>query len=296
MDIIGLLSSDGFIIINKRVAQEFGLQAAAIIGELCSEHKYWEAQGKLKDGYFYSTQENIEANTTVGFSQQKRIMDKLEAANIISTKKEGCPAKKYYKINTEELTKLFDDSRIVKSSILQSSNQALKNNKQIEKENSSITINSNTTISDLSEYESHSYSPKEIRDDFLGSMPKKQKTKKQSLYSKCEDEIYCYTKHIDLQDILLQYLPIRLAIKDKPIYGVNQWKGLLSRLSDISGESDSDKKADKRIKIVKQSIERGWASFFELGDGKNKKQRDVFSEYGQVSCEKVEEDIVDEEF
>ena len=36
-----LLSSDGFIVVNKNLIRELGLHEAIIIGELCSEYNYW---------------------------------------------------------------------------------------------------------------------------------------------------------------------------------------------------------------------------------------------------------------
>lgn len=306
LDIIGLLSTDGYIVVNKKVAQAFGLQAAVLLGELCSEHKYWEAREELEDGYFYSTQENIEANTTIGVSQQKRIVDKLVEAKVLSVKLQGCPAKKYYKINTETLFSVFDEPSIVKSSKLESSNQAINNNKEtIIKEDTNISLTRNRddveSQNEISDFESHSYSPQEMKESFLGSVPKKKKSKKPSLFSKCEEEIYRYTKNIALQDKLYEYLQLRLKMTDKPIYGVNQWIALLNRLSEVSGETVLDESVSQRIKVVSQSIERGWASFFELSSGKSSNNKydiqSVSNEGGQVhSIKNADEKIIDQKF
>ena len=113
----------------------------------------------------------------------------------------------------------------------------------------------------------------------------------------CEEEILMYTKNLALQDVLIQYLKLRLANKDKPMYGVNQWKGMLNRLDELAKESNTNPKNDccVRIDIVKQSIERGWASFFQLSGMKPNK--DKFAEYGTVDCTKnKDEESVDEEF
>ena len=45
-------------------------------------------------------------------------------------------------------------------------------------------------------------------------------------------------------------------MKDKPIYGVAQWKGLLNKLETFQPQDRRD--------IIKQSIELGYASFYEL--------------------------------
>ena len=136
---------------------------------------------------------------------------------------------------------------------------------------SNIPTDRNIT-SDAEEFEAHRYSSTELRDDFLGSIKKREKVKRKSLYEKCVDEVYLYTQNLALQDALIKYLPIRLAIAEKPLYGVNQWKGLLNRLSAVSGD---------KVKIVEQSIEKGWCSFYEIKSG----GKSVFSEGDGVFCD-----------
>lgn len=117
---------------------------------------------------------------------------------------------------------------------------------------------------------------------FLGSgkpKPKEEKPKKLSLYDKCVAEIYTFTESAELQECLLKYLPIRLAMKDKPIYGLNQWTGMLNKLSGMKNQ----------VAVVKTSIERGWASFFD-GNQDSNGGKDVFSEYGTVKSEKGKDD------
>lgn len=138
-------------------------------------------------------------------------------------------------------------------------------------EKDSIPINRNTTA-DEDEFQSHGYSPEDDKQEFLGSIKKKGKPQKKSLYDKCVDEVYKCTPNLSLQTELLKYLPIRLAIKEKPIYGVNQWKGLLSRLLSLPGD---------KVEIVKQSIEKGWCSFYEV----KQNTRSVFSEGDGVHCD-----------
>ena len=159
------------------------------------------------------------------------------------------------------------------------------------------TINSesiyNTDTPSKDEFEGHSYS----KNDFLGSAKRVSHTKRKSLYMQCEEEILMYTKNLALQDVLIQYLKLRLANKDKPMYGINQWKGMLNRLDELAKEANTNPKnyCCVRIDIVKQSIERGWASFFQLSG--TKPNKDKFAEYGTVDCTKnKDEESVDEEF
>lgn len=126
-----------------------------------------------------------------------------------------------------------------------------------------------TTV--LNDYDSHAYSPEELKEDFLGSLHKKPKQKRVSLYDKCVDETYLFTKNLALQDALISYLSVRLHITDKPLRGVNQWKGMLNKLRTFSN-SDVE-----LISIVEQSIEHGWASFYELK--KTPSKIDAYSEW-----------------
>ena len=166
----------------------------------------------------------------------------------------------------------------------------IDNNITDTKEYCIIEDNTDTPQTD---YESHSYSKDDLRNDFLGSVKKKKKRpKSKSLYEKCVDEIMRYTKNAVLQSALTEYLSVRLAMKDKPIYGLNQWIGLLNKLSEVSDESVLDSSIEKRLAIVKQSTERGWASFFPI----NSNSKDVFSEGEGVHCESAtdtEEERID---
>jgi hypothetical protein len=169
---------------------------------------------------------------------------------------------------------------------------SLNNIDNIITDNIDEDIIEDNTSDPQTDFESHSYSNEDLRTEFLGSVKKKKRTKRKSLYEKCVDEIQRYTKNIVLQSALTEYLSVRLAMKDKPIYGVNQWIGLLNRLSEVSDESVLDSSIEKRLAIVKRSTERGWGSFFPL----NSTNKDVFSEGEGVHCESAtdtEEERID---
>lgn len=124
-------------------------------------------------------------------------------------------------------------------------------------------------------------------EDFLGSRKKVKPTRKLSLFDKCLQEIDSYTQALGLRDLLVSYLELRLAMKDKPIYGVSQWKGILNKLKEL------EKSGEDVMKVVGQSIEKGYASFYPVSSSNkyNKPQnKEVFSEYGTVSCERSDEE------
>lgn len=150
-----------------------------------------------------------------------------------------------------------------------------------EKMTSNIELDTNKKLESISKDISKPATP------FLGSAkpktpPKKvaeEKPKKLSLYDKCVAEIYTFTENTELQECLLKYLPIRLAMKDKPIYGLNQWTGMLNKLRGMKNQ----------VAVVKTSTEHGWASFYDNSQNFNV-GKDVFSEYGTVKSEKGKDD------
>ena len=129
---------------------------------------------------------------------------------------------------------------------------------------------------------SKQYTKEDYKDEFLGSARRRKTApKKTSLYSNCSKEItnYCISNNcLAVTDALHTYLSLRLSMKDKPIYNVAQWKAMLVKLDEVVSQSDSS-----REEVINQSIEHGWASFYPP---KSSNKRDVFSEYGQVTCEK----------
>ena len=108
MGILQLISTNNFITLNKDLIKLLGLEEAILIGELASESNYWENQNKLENGYFYSTVENIENNTTLSDHKQRKALKNLKDKRLIEIKVKGMPAKRYIKINEEQVLKLFN--------------------------------------------------------------------------------------------------------------------------------------------------------------------------------------------
>jgi len=108
MNILQLLSSSSFITLNKNVIKAVGLEESLLLGELCSEYDYWIKREELQDGYFFSTVENIEENTTLNDYKQRKALKTLQQLKIVDVKVKGLPAKRYFKINEEQLIKLLN--------------------------------------------------------------------------------------------------------------------------------------------------------------------------------------------
>lgn len=137
-------------------------------------------------------------------------------------------------------------------------------------------------------FEGHSY------DSFIGSNKKKSKPaykRKESLFNKCSELNYQFTDNVITANMLDEYLKVRLQMKDKPIYGVNQWSGILDKLRELAGDDER-----QRQRIIKQSIERGWGSFFEISSGSKRDIKTVSCEGNIVKSNKKEGNVSGEKF
>ena len=112
MILASLLSSSSFIMTNKILIKAVGLDAAIIIGELCSEYNYWEERDQLtNEEWFFSTRENIEENTGLSEYQQRKAINILLKFGLLETKKMGMPSKTYYKLNEKNILNCYNQTQ-----------------------------------------------------------------------------------------------------------------------------------------------------------------------------------------
>ena len=113
MNILQLICSDNFIVVNKTLISELGVEPALMLGELASEAIYWESQEKIEDGYFYSTIENVETKTTLTAYQQRNALKILEERGIVDViSKKGNPPKRYIRINEDAILQNFNFQKL----------------------------------------------------------------------------------------------------------------------------------------------------------------------------------------
>jgi hypothetical protein len=257
-----LLSTDGFIQVNKTLIKKIGLHEAILIGELCAEYNYWDEQGKLEDGYFYSTRDNIEENTGLSEHYQRKALSHLYELGIILIEKRGLPAKNYYKIDFNILLSVIETSSCQRCRQQDAESVQINNNKQ-EKQ-----VNKNTS--------------KEVLQDF--AFGNKQKPKKDNLYTKCVQLIdsYDFSCWGHIREQLIDYLNFRLSVKDKPLY-TNMWKGMLNKLANLCVDDIS-----KYEQVIQYSLERGYLSFYEPSNYSSAKSKPW--ESGVKSTTRTEEE------
>lgn len=107
MGLVSMIASNNYIVVNKQLARAFGLEEAVILGELASEMEYWQQRGELRDGYFYSTIENVKDSTTLSAKRQRSALNALKDAGIVDVKLAGLPAKRYMRINEKQLAQIL---------------------------------------------------------------------------------------------------------------------------------------------------------------------------------------------
>ena len=103
-----LLSSSAFIVLNKQLAKQVGLKEAVLLADLISKEEYFISKGRT-DGWFFNTETNIEADTTLNPYHQRKCLKTLRKFKIIKTKRMGIPAKQYFKINEEQVLKILNN-------------------------------------------------------------------------------------------------------------------------------------------------------------------------------------------
>ena len=105
--LMSILSNDGYIILNKYVMKALGLHEAILLGELCSEFIYWHKENILQDGFFFSTRENIEKETTLSPHQQRQAIKTLVNEGLVEIVERDMPKKTYYRIHEEKIYKFL---------------------------------------------------------------------------------------------------------------------------------------------------------------------------------------------
>ena len=141
MDLLDLLAQDNFIIINRTLANEIGLENAIVLGALCSY------QRAFKGEEFYREQDKLIQDTCLTEYLVRKAIKDLKELNLISIEKKGLPAKYYYKINTTSLIKILTTSGAKFDTTSDTKNDTTKNNNNKDN-NSNNNIKENTKESE----------------------------------------------------------------------------------------------------------------------------------------------------
>ena len=159
-----LLSSTAFLVVNKELAKQIGLNETVLLADLISKEQYFkekEYSNYEMGGWFFNTAKNIQDDTTLTSHQQRKAVKNLKSLGIIETQLIGIPAKQHFKIIENKLLSYFT------TSYSKSEQQVVKKTQTINK-NKEITIKNNISIREkfVSEVMELDY-PKELKIDFI---------------------------------------------------------------------------------------------------------------------------------
>lgn len=144
MDIIKLIAGDNFIALNRDLLRHLGLNPALLLAELAGEQNYFTEKGMLTDdGFFFSTIENIEKNTSLSRKQQDAAIRELTQKGLIEYKVRGMPASRYFRVNQSNFLEILsknDSLQFVQKGQTSLSERA---NKIVQKEQTSLSKKDN---------------------------------------------------------------------------------------------------------------------------------------------------------
>ena len=66
-----------FIITNRDLINEFGINVAVMLGELYGRRNYFSERNELKYGYFFATKDSVEKSTKLSPYKQRIATEKL---------------------------------------------------------------------------------------------------------------------------------------------------------------------------------------------------------------------------
>ena len=127
-----LLSSSAFLVLNKELARQVGLKEAVLLADLISKEEYFIANG-MTDGWFFNTEANIEADTTLNSYNQRKCIKTLKKHNLIEVKRKGTPAKRYFKINEQQVLQILNNLSFKNSTTINKNKEIKINNKYFNK-------------------------------------------------------------------------------------------------------------------------------------------------------------------
>ena len=233
MSLLKMLASDNFIVVNKSLIKKIGLDAAVILGELASEYCYWIDHDGLVEGFFYSTVENIEDKTGLSSHSQRQAINKLVELKAIEVRKMGLPAKRYIRVNEQQVIDIFND----KSLKFLTTGDSNFERQEVE----ILNVNKNIENNNIEEEQSN------------------KKERKHNSFDEIHDSVPVIKNKPALRETFIDFIKMRKLIK-KPLTD----RALKGIINDTVRLSLGDPK--KMILILEQSIKGSWQGVYELHD------------------------------
>ncbi len=292
--ITDLLRNDGFIIYNKNLAKNIGVNEAILYSELLSRWNYFKQRGQLtEDGFFFNTVKDLEDGTALSDYQQRRALNSLKDKGLIEMEVRGIPAKRYFRIVEDrelitsylmppelELEKLEDRSQETKE---------LESKKLDPNKTNIIRLENNTKIKEGGQVPPSETKPNSTSLAKQTSLLDKKETKQQKKareIGKMRDMILAFTTNPDVRKALTDYFNFRVGRG----LTIKQWELILSDLREYAGTS-----ASLAIEKIEHALAGGYMTIIASWE-KNKKAGRGKNTFDNTAGHEIEDvDLSDEE-
>lgn len=230
--LMSILSSDAYIILNKYVMKAIGLHEAILLGELCSEYIYWCKEDKLQNGYFFSTRENIEKETTLSPHQQRQALKNIVNFGFVEVTERDMPKKTYYKVIEEKVYDFLSKTELDFAEIKKFNDKTSKN---------LTSSDENIECQDVEKFNTNNNKINNNKNNNILSYHIKDE----------EDEI-------DYEEIFKKNIEYEILIQDE------RTKGLIQNITDIAVETLNSKHKEIYINSEPTSIELVRSQYMKL--------------------------------
>ena len=317
-----LLRNDGFIIYNKNLAKNIGVNEAILYSELLSRWNYFKQRGQLtEDGFFFNTVKDLEDGTALSDYQQRRALNSLKEKGLIEMEVRGIPAKRYFSIVEDseliasylmppelESKKLDDRSQETKELDLEDRSQETKElelekledrsqeTKELESKKLDTNKNNRIRTSNKNKIKERGQAPPtetKPNSTSLATKPvsllDKKETKKQRKareIGKMRDMILAFTTNQEVRKALTDYFNFRVGRG----LTIKQWELILSDLREFAGTS-----ASLAIEKINHALAGGYMTIIASWE-KNKKAGRGKNTFDNTAGHEIEDaDLSDEE-
>jgi len=133
-----LLKSDGYIVINRVLLRKLGCEMALVLHYLINLRQRTQDR---EDGWFFCTVSYMSDELNMRDKIQRRILKNLQELGLIETKRMGLPAKRFFRISTNAVLKLFDSAQNGRSTSAQNGRSTSGQNGRLNKKDISKKYN-----------------------------------------------------------------------------------------------------------------------------------------------------------
>lgn len=276
-----LLLMNNYYSLNKTLVSRLGIEEAFFICLLAEAEQFFK--GHEKDGYFFQTAKEIETRSGLSSYKQRTIIASLEEKGLIKTDLKGIPAKRYFKLEYENISNfIFEGEEAEKEEVEEiAETPDVKNfdNKESSgpEKGGDLTTRcekiSQQAVKNFHNSESKNstsnYKESNIKNIYKENNPIGAGEKKEEVGA-AEKEIKAITTDKEIQEVIKDFAKEDLELIDaiKEFYRARKIlkKPLTARALklNINSLKRITTNRQEQIAIINQSIQKGWQSFYEL--------------------------------